>query len=149
MRRETSRLSSTGKGELQNGGQRLQTLISRSYLSCKAEAFAAPWALISASAFKGDNELSPREEYLRDTYLQLGRPDLAHYVEGTRRWLRLGNILAGTTKFPELMATRQAFEKASGEGKGSAPETEEHWRQGIIARHANDEALQRLVAKYS
>ena len=121
----------------------------RSYLSCKAEAFAAPWALLSDGYFLNDNALSPREIYLRNTYVELGRPDLARFVEGTRKWMRLGNVLSGVSDFRGLIATRQAFEQVGQVAEEHVPETEEEWRQGVIARHSDDETLQKLLLKYA
>ena len=125
----------------------LTPLTHRSYLSCKAEAFAAPWALLSDAFFRNANVLSPREEFLRDTYLERGRPDLARYVEGSRKWLRLSNVLTGVSEFRELIATRQAFEQ--GDEVMKHPETEEEWRNSVVTRFADDKILQKLLVKYS
>ena len=130
-------------------GSDRRPLTRRSYLSCKAEAFAAPWALLSDAFFRNANVLSPREEFLRDTYLERGRPDLARYVGGSRKWLRLGNALTGVTDFRALIATRQAFKQVGQVAEEQAPKTEEEWRQGVIARHSDDETLQKLLLKYA
>jgi hypothetical protein len=57
----------------------------RTRISCKAEAFAAPWGFLEGGTYWDDwsNALSSRELALAEAYEQLGRPDRRNIIDST------------------------------------------------------------------
>jgi hypothetical protein len=127
------------------------TLTCSSYLSSKAEAFTASSCLCDEAVFKGSNDLSEKEQLLRQAYIDLGRPDLAKCVDGSRKWMRLTNCLDGASDWKWFWWTRRAFEAGQESESRVMAEltTEAEWRQDVIARNSDDPVLARLLKKYA
>jgi hypothetical protein len=84
----------------------------RTRISCKAEAFAAPWGFLEGGTYWDDwsNALSSRELALAEAHEQLGRPDLKAFVLGSKKYHRLNDILTNPKpERRELFAAQRAF----------------------------------------
>lgn len=91
----------------------------RAYTVPKAEAFAAPLALLDVDAFfDGRNELSPYELMLAGAYMDLGRPDLADCVKGGRIYHRFAIMIGQPTSPVQVNALKELI------GVGQEPQSE-------------------------
>ncbi len=125
---------------------------TRSFITCKADAFSPPYALIDHAFLKGSSRLSPREQCLADIYaFDLNRADLAAYVWNGKKFQRLYQFLRfEETRGWGMRAMRRAFlgeqEKDEGryEGKNAGKKRWVEWAKG---KYGDDGGLKKLVKR--
>ena len=82
---------------------------------------------------------------LRDAYIELGRPDLARFVENGKKYQRLNlSVHGGQKVVSELNGIRQAFGQPSLSSDGTWPKTREEWNKAAELAYAADVGLQKL-----
>ena len=102
----------------------------RSFVTCRADAFTAPYALTDrVFSQEGSNRLTPREQALADVYeFDLHRPDLARYVRGGKKFQRTYEFLRFERVRPRCMnAMRRAFLGLGDEALEGEAETKKSW----------------------
>ncbi|WWC99078.1 hypothetical protein V866_005972 [Kwoniella sp. B9012] len=117
-----------------------------SSLSCKGEAFTPP-ELFRLSPDRYENDLGDKEALLVDCYRELGRPDLADLVMGSRKYHWLQNIvLRSYDNLEALNGARNAFTSRL-EGLDNQPQTLEEWTELMLKRYREDKVVKLLVAR--
>jgi hypothetical protein len=94
---------------------------SRAATTCKADAFAAPFAFLDRAYRQGDNNLTSLEAALASAYDSLGRSDLGDFVRTGKKYQRLTDMLQGCPSgIDNLVGLREAF---LGTAKKAPPKT--------------------------
>nr|XP_031863144.1 uncharacterized protein CI109_001623 [Kwoniella shandongensis]KAA5530216.1 hypothetical protein CI109_001623 [Kwoniella shandongensis] len=117
------------------------------YITCKAEAFAAPSCMLGALIDRDPNILSSRETALMEAYRALDRTDLAEYVKNGRKYHHLHRYLFEGVVYPKgLTGMRRAFLDIP-EEQDNEPKTIKEWIRDGIKRHGDKQAVKDLVAR--
>lgn len=123
---------------------------SRTSITCKADAFAAPYALLDRNFMRdGSNRLTLREKALADFYaLDLGRPDLADYARRGKKIQRLYEFFRFERIRPKsINAMRRAFLDGPEEAQLGEPETKSAWYEMAMERYGHDPLLTESMMK--
>lgn len=125
----------------------LAVLISRSFITCKGDAFAAPMGFLDGRFYAGDNTLTSFEAALAHVYEKdFGRPDLADCVRNGKKYQRLSECLRLDEFDPkQMMGMRQAFRNEDSTADRQAY-TEEEWTKSVVSRFRDDVGLCTLLA---
>lgn len=120
-------------------------LITRSYTTAKAEAFAAPSGFLTTRYYNDhSNDLCPYEVALIQAYEELGRGDLAEFVRKGKKYQRLYEFLeGGAVSHQQLSAARRAFLDLE-EGTETYA-SQDDWVRGAIERHRGYPGLNEVI----
>ncbi|WVW80440.1 hypothetical protein I302_102422 [Kwoniella bestiolae CBS 10118] len=117
------------------------------YVTTKAEAFSTPYIFNRTGEyiFLGSNEMTEDEKSLIETYVRLGREDLADCVRNGRLYTRLQRI-GQYDKAYKKSGFREVFDVIPSDF--DPPKTDADWTVYMIRRYAHDVGLQGYMAKY-
>jgi len=115
-------------------------------LTAKAEAFAAPPGLAPLDFRTGDNRLSLIEEMLADSYVELGRPDLAEFVRNGKKYQRLDQLTKiWLQPWEALNAARRAVLGMDEDEAPGQPQGWDAWIDAAKERYSDDAGLKALL----
>ncbi|WWD18195.1 hypothetical protein CI109_102644 [Kwoniella shandongensis] len=115
------------------------------YTTSKAEAFAAPLALLTAYDLydSGTNDLTQWEHALIEEYEDMGHPDLADCVRGGRLYHHLYITIGDEPNMINMECLREAFGR-----ERLGHETYEEWGRWGWDKYGDYEGLKRVYDRY-
>ena len=116
----------------------------RATTTCKADAFAAPFAFLNRGYGQGSNNLTTLDNALASAYDILGRPDLGDFVRRGKKYQRLTDLLQGCPSgVDNLVGLREAF---AGPATKTPPTSMRSWVRRAAKRYGADPGVKALLA---